>query len=90
MITQHWLCLALSLPGETWSGWAPQIGGCGWGQLSELYLDLDSLTTKALKPKPEPIVVDHRHSAPYEYLRGVFYRLYGHSKYVSRCPGVPL
>lgn len=56
--------------------------GYGWGQLSELYLDLESVTTKELKPQLEPIV-RHRHSTPCEDLK----RIHCHSEYANTCPG---
>lgn len=79
-----WLSWALSLPAETWFGWGLQwagLGGCGyrWDQLPELYLDPESFTAKALRPQLEHIVC-HRHSAPYEHVKGICYRIHGNSQ----------
>lgn len=60
-----WPRWALSLPGESWPGRGPQGDGPG-SCLSYNW----TRTFLQLKPQLEPIGC-HRHSVPYEHLRGV-------------------
>lgn len=75
--TVLWPRWALSLPGESWPGRGPQgdePGSClsyNWTRTFFFFF----FTTKALKPQLEPTGC-HRHSVPYEHLRGVSVDLY--------------